>query len=134
MSDNCIHCDTLNKKIELYEKLIKDLHEIDKNEKYSITDDGHMKRQKDINLEESMYIDRDNYGNRHIKVRSDLSESFMVIDNGKQLSELSKNELNAIKMQDDLHNYNTAKNYFDRGDDIYSWGCCIFKWGSWLLL
>jgi hypothetical protein len=114
----------MQKKLDIYEKFIKELQEIDKkDEQYNYNP-----------LEESVIIEKDNFGNINKKVRSDLSESFLIIDKGKDLKELNKSEHAIIKEQDSYHKYKNTTEYLSRADGVYKTIGYIIKYGKWLLL
>lgn len=122
---DCSNCKILSRKIELYDKFFNDMKRLD--------EELLSREFNNKNLGESIIIEKDNYGNRNMKVKSNLSESFLVINNGKNLEELSKREKNAIDEQNNLYNYNQAKEYVDKTNNIVSWGYSIIKWGKWLM-
>ncbi len=126
---NCQNCKILSKKIELYENFINDMRKLDE----ELFNNGFNNEFNNKSLEESIIIEKDNHGNRNMKVRSDLSESFLVINNGKNLEELSKRDKSAIDEQDNLYNYNQAKEYVDKTNNVVSWGYYVIKWGKWLM-
>lgn len=117
---NCQNCKLLVKKLELYEKFFNDMKEID-NQLFENSELG-----KSI-------IIKDNYGNKTTKIKSNLSESILVVNNGKNLDELNITERQSIEEQDNLYNYNKTKEYFNKASGVVSWGTTIVKWGKWLL-
>jgi len=125
--DNCDNCKILQKKVVLYENFIKDMRLLE-------TEEGGNKSRNKIDLEESIIIEKDIEGNRNMKVRSDLSESFLVIDKGKKLEELPIREQNAIVEQDNLHNYIVAKEYVDSAKSKYAVVRYALKIGKWFML
>jgi len=104
----------LHKKLELYEKFVKDLKELEQFEKKNP-------------LEESIIIENH-------KIKSNLSESFLVIDNGKKLDELPIKEVNLINEQNNLHNYNKAKEYVEKTNYAYSIAKHVTGVISWFML
>lgn len=125
--DNCNNCKLLQRKIDLYEKFIKDMKILE-------SEGGGNTSGNKIDLEESIIIEKDIEGNRNMKVRSDLSESFLVVDKGKKLEELPRREHNAIVEQDNLHNYIVAKEYADNIKSKYAIVRYAFKIGKWFML
>lgn len=105
----------LQKKLDLYEKFVKDLKELE-----------HEENKHKTYLEDSILIENH-------KVKSDLSESFLVIDYGKNLEELSKSESCAIHEQNNLHNYNKAKNYVEKTSNVFSAIKYVVSISKWLL-
>lgn len=85
-------------------------------------------------LEESIIIAKDNFGNQTFKINSELSESFLVIEKGKNLNELSKHERNALKELDDLHNFQKNKEYLNKASGIYTFAYYLVGIGKWILL
>lgn len=75
---------------------------------------------KDDYYDYTGYVERDRDGNVIKKIRSNLTESFIVVDTGKDLDELDKKEINTIKMQDDLKNYTQTKQYIGKFSGVYS--------------
>jgi hypothetical protein len=57
---------------------------------------------------------------------SDLGESFLVVDDIKNLDELNKNEQVIIHAQDDLSKAEKTKKYFKRLNNSYGWVCTAF--------
>ncbi|QKF94274.1 hypothetical protein QKU48_gp0816 [Fadolivirus algeromassiliense] len=109
--DNCDHCKILKKKLEIYEKCMKDLRELENNDN---------DRETFIDLEASIIITKDNDGNQVKKIKSELSESILVIDKGKDLNELSKKEQAIIQEQDNYRAYTQTKNATDKLGTVYS--------------
>lgn len=120
--ENCHNCKLLAKKIELYEQFFNDMKKIDE------------ELLNNTSLEESIIIEKDKNGIRNMKVKSELSESLLIINNGKNLEELNKIEKASIKEQDNVHNYTKTKEYFDKASGVVSWGSTIIKWTKWILL
>jgi hypothetical protein len=113
---NCKNCKLLERKIQIYEKCLKDIHEID--------------QEMIGELEASILIDQ-NYDQ---KIKSNLSESFIVIDEGKKLVELNKKEQYAINEQNNLHNYIKATTYADKANTIYGKISYVLSFGNWIAL
>jgi hypothetical protein len=123
--DNCNNCEILQKKVDIYERFFKEMKELEEEEnKYKSFEA----------LTESVYIEKDNDGNRNMKVKSHLSESFILIDKGKDLTELNKRDQNAINEQKNLHDYTVAKEYVEEANGIYSIVRFAFSIGKWLVL
>lgn len=122
MAHKCNNCDTckiLKKKVEIYERCMKDLKELREEEK------------EIIDLEQSVILEKDNFGNLAKKIPSDLSESILVVDKGKKLSELSKKEQAAIKEQDNYYAYDQTKNITSQASTVYKatyYALSICKW------
>lgn len=62
-------------------------------------------------LSDQIYSEKDNSGNTNYKLNSELNESYLVIDSGKNLEELDKAEYNAINSQNNYHYYTNIKKY-----------------------
>ena len=110
----------MQRKLLLYEKFFAEMKKIEQEEGTN----------NDL-MYESIIIEKDLEGNRNKKVPSDLSESFLIIDRGKDLTHLSQKEQRAINEQDNLHNYNKVKKYSEKASFVgnvlgYVWG--IGKW------
>ena len=99
----------LRKKLQLYEKFVNDLKELEL--------DNLAKKEENKEIKEST-----------------LSESYMVVETGKNLKELPNRELKQIKEQDNLYSYNKIKEYVDKTNTIASfvkyvqYGVSIGKW------
>ena len=119
---NCSSCKKLKKKLDIYEKLVQDMKEIDNN------DNSHN------SLRESVIIEKDNYGNINKKVQSDLSESFFIVDHGKNISELNKKEQNIILEQDSYHKYKKTNEYMQKASGVYGAAYYVLRIGKWFLL
>lgn len=104
----------LHKKLELYEKFFKDLKELESLEKINP-------------LENSIIVENN-------KVKSNLSESFLVIEHSKKVEELPSKEINIITEQDNLHNYNKAKEYAEKTNYVYSVAKYVIGIGQWIIL
>lgn len=107
--DNCQNCNILKKKLEIYEKCMKDLRNLESDDNETFQDLG-----------ESIIIAKDNEGNLNKKIRSELSESILVIEKGKNLDELSKKEQTVINEQDNYRAYDQTKNATDKLGTVYS--------------
>ena len=105
----------LHKKLELYEKFFKDLHDLEALERPTNS------------LENSILIENN-------KVKSNLSESFLVIDHGKKLEELPIKERTVINEQDNLHNYKKTKEYVEKTNYVYSIAKYVVGIGQWVVL
>lgn len=117
--DYCNNCQILKKKIDIYEKCFRDLKELEINE--------------EIDLGESLYLVKDNDGNTIKKLKSDLSESFLVVENGKNLKEISNKERQSIQSQDALHDLENKKEYVKKINGVTSVGYYILSLGKWIL-
>lgn len=106
------------KKLEIYNKFIKEIQELE---------------DKNI-LAESMIIEKDNYGNLNKKVKSDLTESFLVIETGKNLKELNKRDQDIILEQDSYAKYQNINNYYQKANGLYKIGYYALSIGKWLIL
>ncbi|AYV76884.1 MAG: hypothetical protein Barrevirus3_4 [Barrevirus sp.] len=121
-SSKCSNCQILKQKLDLYENFLKDVKDLDIN-----TDNN-------SDLRESMIIEKDNYGNINKKIRSELGESFLLIDKGKNIGELDKREQNVILEQDSYHNYQNGNEYLKKLGSLYTVAYYGIKVGKWLLL
>ena len=122
--NNCDNCKKLKKKLDTYEKFMNEIKELDKST---------IKHNRNP-LEESIIVEKDNFGNINRKVRSDLSESFLIVDKTKDLSELDKKEQQIILEQDSYHNYKNMSNKMQKANGVYKVVGYVFKYGKWLLL
>lgn len=112
------------KKLELYEKFIKELKSI------NIESTNIENINNTDSLRESIIIEKDNSK----KLRSDLTESFMVIENGKDLKELNKRDLDIILEQDSYAKYQNANYYCQKANGLYKIGYYALSIGKWFIL
>ena len=120
--NNCDNCKKLKKKLDTYEKFMKELQELDKSEiKYTNP------------LQESVIVEKDNFGNINKKVRSDLSESFLIVDKGKNLLELDKKEQQVILEQDSYHKYKNTSDKLQKANGVYKAARYVIGIGKWLI-
>ena len=117
--DDCGHCKILKKRLDIYEKCMKELQELDE-ENY-----GNFQ-----NLEESIIISKDNNGNINKKIYSNLGESILVIEKGKKLDELNKKEQNVIMEQDNYRAYEQTIKASERVNTIMSY---VLRIGKFIL-
>jgi hypothetical protein len=89
---------------------------------------------KITDLENSIIIENDVDGNRNMKIKSDLSESFMIIEDARNLKELSQREVHAIKEQDNLNNFMKVKCYIDKVNSVYGVVNYALKIGKWFII
>jgi hypothetical protein len=104
----------LQKKLDLYEKFFKEM--------------------KEIELLEAQYDNPDNFDIiENDKIRTNLSNSILVINKGDKILELPQKDQNAIHEQDNLHNFLKAKTYLEKTSKVYSTLKYIINAGKWLL-
>ena len=125
-SNNCSSCKNLKKKLDMYENFVKDMQKLEIIEERN---NSHYNP-----LEESVIIEKDNSGNQVKKIRSDLSESFMVVEKGKNMQELNKKERDIIKEQDAYSNYQNTNAHFKKANGAYKAAYYVLSVGKWLLL
>lgn len=121
--NNCDNCKVMKKRLDTYEQFMKELQELDKQDTNYNTNP----------LEESVIVEKDNFGNINKKVRSDLTESFLVVDRPKNLKELSKKEQQSIEEQDSYHNYKNTSEKIKKAKGYYAPVGYIMKFGKWLI-
>ena len=63
----------------------------------------------------------------------DIVESYIVIDSGKNLAEINKDEQAAIKKQDEFANYESTAKYFKKGTTVYGIGCTVVNVGKYFV-
>lgn len=102
----------LRKKVKRYEEILKDL--ID----------------EESELTESSIFEKDRDGNIQKKVMTTLGESFWVVDQGRDLSELNKSIYQAIKKQDSYRNYKNVETNFKTAGGVYGWANYILGVGN----
>jgi len=126
MEHKCNNCKVLQKKVELYEKFFKEMKALEAEEKNN-----------DMNnnpLGESIVIKKDKNGDKNMKINSNLSESFLVINGGKNLKELNQKDQAIINEQKNLHDYTSAKKYVEKANGVYSVIRYIVGIGKWFIL
>lgn len=107
---SCNNCHNLEKKLKIYEQFVSALKETDEEDLHQCI------------LDESIVIGKNNDGNFEKKIKSNLSESILIVDKGKKLDELSKIEQKSIKEQDNLAAYQNTIDYSQKGVTIYTVG------------
>ena len=119
--NNCPSCLKLKKKIEIYEKFMDQIKEVEE------TDSKHI-------FEDSIIIEKDNYGDKIKKLRSNLGDSFLIIDNCKELDELDNSEYDAIHQQNKFRNWQEAEKVMDKAGIMYTVGKYALSLGKWFLI
>jgi len=125
MTHKCNNCQILQKKVDIYERFFKEMKELEEEE---------IKNKSYEQLTDSIIIEKNIDGNRNMKVKSNLSESFILIDKGKNLTELDKKDQNIINEQNNLHDYVVTKEYVDQASGVYSVVKYVVGIGKWILL
>lgn len=69
--------------------------------------------------DESYYI-TDKDGNILKKTKSNLEDSYLIIETGKNLDELNNSQIIEIKKQDDLYKYDKLKTYTKSFSSYYN--------------
>ena len=117
MDHECLNCTIMKKKIMLYEKFFEEMKKIEEEEIIN--------RQY---LTESIIIEKDNHGIFNKKIKSNLTESFLVIDRGKDLTHLNQKEQNVLNEQTNLHNYNQVKQKIGIVSTVVGYVVSVGKW------
>lgn len=121
MEHICPNCEIMKKKIMLYEKFFEKMKKIEEEELINGKE-----------LTESILIIKDNDGHTNKKVPSNLTESFLIIDKGKNLKHLSKKDQNILNEQTNLHNYNKIKEQIDNNvgivGTVVGYAISVGKW------
>ena len=125
----CNNCRIMQKKILLYENFFKEMKKIEDEENRN----NIMHKNATI-LDNSIIIERDLEGYTNKKVPSDLSESFLIIDKGKDLTHLSQKEQKAICEQDNLYNYNEIKKYSEKASIVGNVLGYVWSIGKWFAI
>ena len=118
----CDNCENIKKKLELYDNFVKEMKHLEIKDEYSGS------------LGESIIIEKDNYGHNVKKVPSDLTESFLIVENGKNINELNKKDQAVLKEQDSYYNYKNTSNHFQKANIVYKGIYYTLSVGKWLLL
>jgi len=118
-SSSCNNCNALRKKLDVYEKFVNDIRDIDQ---FDDKDDNAINI-----LEESVIFEKDKDGNLEKKIRSDLTESILVIDKCKNINDLYKKDQDIIKEQDNLASYNKLVNCSEKATGVYTAGSIILS-------
>ena len=111
-SNSCIICKNnelkkAKRKLEKYEQAMKLLM------------DDSILQQTDDGLYESVIITKNMDGEVIKKHNSKLGESYIIIDKCKDINHLNNKEKYAIDEQDNLKNYEIAKQYANKGTYLY---------------
>ena len=117
-SSSCHKCQVLEKKIQAYEKFMTEMKDIE---------DVGAPVSGNSMLEESVIFERDCDGNLEKKVRSDLTESVLVLDSMKKVDDAYKKERDIIKEQDNLASYDRLVSCTDKATGVYTAGSVIFS-------
>ena len=120
MDHKCPNCIIMKKKIMLYEKFFEEMKKIEEEEIINVQD-----------LTESVFVEKDDHGLLSKKIKSNLTESFLVIDRGKDLTHLSQKEQNILNEQTNLHNYNNIKKQAGIVGKVFGYA---ISWGKWLAI
>lgn len=120
MCDKCDKCDILKKKLAIYEKCLREIKELDDINDYDIETE----HQYEIHLE------KNNNGETVKKISSDLSESYLVIDDYKTIDQISSRERTTIKSQDVLSNVEDKKKYIKKASKVYGIGNFMYGVGK----
>ena len=110
----------LERKIKKYEALIKNLIENSDSESEDSTYCDESNDRNNINTN-SIIIEKEKDGTTYVLSQTKLGDAFVIVDDTKDLTELNKNELNIIKCQDDLHNYEKSCNYYKKVGTAWGW-------------
>lgn len=111
----------LKKKLAVYEDLINEIKEeeelIDQKEnKYS---KNHDPTSRITNLTESIIVEVDDHGRSDKKLKSDLSESFLIVEDQKDIESLPKEEQNALNEYRNFQKYDATVGYMNEGITVY---------------
>ena len=80
---------------------------------------------------DSMIIFKDNDGYYQKKVRSEIGESYLILDENRDIDELNQSERNIIKRQDDFKKYDNVCKQLNKFSSVYGWGVAIVSCGRW---
>jgi len=119
--DKC-KCISMKNKLNKYKEMIKDL--IDYNE----LDDNN-----DI-MTQSIIVEKDNEGNYFTTVKSNLDENFLVLNDGKDLDELTRVEYNSINQQNNYYKLNKITKYINNFNLINSLSSTVINIGKYIFL
>ena len=125
--NTCDNCRIQQKKIELYENFFREMKILENEEKMIKNANNNM-------MENNIIIDKDENGNRITKLKSNLSESFIIVDHGKNITELDKKDQFVINEQKNLHDYAETKQYVEKANGIYSVVKYVINIGKWFVL
>jgi len=112
----------MKNKLNKYKEMIKDL--IDYNE----LDDNN-----DI-MTQSIIVEKDNEGNYFTTVKSNLDENFLVLNDGKDLDELTRVEYNSINQQNNYYKLNKITKYINNFNLINSLSSTVINIGKYIFL
>lgn len=117
-SKTCIKCKDAElkkakKKIDKYEKAMKILLDD------SVIQETFVGSDRSSNMYESVIFEKNIDGEMLKKHNSDLGESYIILEKGKNIDHLSNKERRAIEEQDNLKNYENTKKYVNKGTYLY---------------
>lgn len=124
MDHKCPNCEIMKKKITLYDNFFHQMKMIEEDEIQILNN----------NLSDSIFIEKDNNGILHKKLKSNLTENFLIIEKGKNLSHLSQKEQYILNEQTNLHNYNQIQHYTDKIGVVGTILKKTISWGKWLAI
>lgn len=104
----------LKRKVKKYEAILKDLMEED----------------EESDLTQSSIYEKTKDGEIQKKVLSNTGESFIVVDHGRDLTELNKSSYRAIKEQDSYARYKNVENKAKTAGGVYGWGTYLVGIGN----
>lgn len=110
----CKNCAKMRKKILIYDKFFQEMKKLEDE-----TVD---------HLEESIIIQRNDQGITHKTIHSNLTESFLIIDKGKDLRHLNLKEQAVINEQTNLHHYNQIKDKVGVASTVIGYVVSVGKW------
>ena len=92
-----------------------------------------LEEKNDSDSENEIFMEENNDGHFDKKIYSDLGESFILLEEFKDLDELDRREQKLLKEQDNLKNYEKNKKYFNKFISAYGLGIIVTNIGRFLI-
>lgn len=123
----------MKNKLERYQRAIDILLEEDSEEIELVDDNTYYSNNTNNFLYESLIVESNNEGEMVTKAKPDIGESFMVVDNCKNLNELSREERRSIRRQSDFASYDKVSKASKKGSFLYSIGSTAVSVGRYFI-
>lgn len=123
--DSCHKLKELKRKVECCQNLLNE-----------VTDAIQQMENKDDDkkdLEDSIIIETDNDGYEKKKVITDFGDSFLIMENGKDIEELDKKDQKVIYAQNDFYRYRKTVDAAKGVGNTYCTANIVIGIGKWIL-
>ena len=119
---NIIKNKKLKEKVKKYQKIMKDFLDED--------NDNDIDEKLMLN---SVIYEKTKEGETFQRVSTSLGENYTIINEGKDVDEMTKSEYKNIKCQNEYHQFVKAKNYLNKFSSIYGWVNTVLSFGKSVL-